>query len=118
MATPSMPPPDLLDHPASAAGEASQTIPQHALQRLLELEATAYIGAAPGEHTPERRASRDGHRARPCDTRPGRLERRIPELRTGSSFPALLEPRRRLERALPAVIQGADVPTQASWQRP
>ena len=78
MATHSMPPADLLDHLASAAVDALHTILQHALQRLSEAEATAYIGAAPGEHTPERRTYRNGHRARPFDTRLGRLELQIP----------------------------------------
>ena len=109
MATHSMPPTDLLDQLASADVDALQTILQHALQRLIEAEATAYLGAAPGEHTPERRTYRNGHRARPFDTRLGRLELQIPKLRTGSFFPSLLEPRRRIERALLAVIQAAYV---------
>src|ERR671928_553454 len=109
MATPSMPPADLLDQLASADVDALRTILQHALQRLIEAEATAYIGAAPGEHTPERRTYRNGHRARPFDTRMGRLELQIPKVRTGSFFPSLLEPRRRIERALLAVIQEAYV---------
>src|ERR671928_1038673 len=109
MATPSMPPADLLDQLASADVDALRTILQHTVQRLIEAEATAYIGAAPGEHTPERRTYRNGHRTRPLDTRMGRLELQIPKLRTGSFFPSLLEPRRRIERALLAVIQEAYV---------
>jgi putative transposase len=109
MATHSMPPADLLDHLASADVDALQTILQQALQRLIEAEASAYIGAAPGERTPERRTYRNGHRARPFDTRLGRLDLQIPKLRTGSFFPSLLEPRRRIERALLAVIREAYV---------
>jgi putative transposase len=93
MATHSMPPADLLDYLASADVDALQAILRHALQRLIEAEASAYIGAAPGEHTPERRAYRNGQRARPFDTRPGRLELQIPKLRTGGFVPSLLEPR-------------------------
>ncbi len=38
----------------------------------------------------------------------GALQREIPELRRGSFMPSLMDPRRRIERALWAVIQGAD----------
>ena len=43
------------------------------------------------------------------DTRVGELELRIPRLRTGSYFPSFLEPRRRAEQALVAVVQEAYV---------
>ena len=43
------------------------------------------------------------------DTRAGSIELQIPKLRQGSYFPALLEPRRRAERALLAVVQQAYV---------
>ena len=44
MATRRMPPPELLDHLASADVDALRTILQHPLQALIEAEATAYIG--------------------------------------------------------------------------
>ena len=47
--------------------------------------------------------------ARRWDTRAGSIELQIPKLRQGSYFPALLEPRRRAERALLAVVQQAYV---------
>ena len=50
---------------------------------------------------------RNGHRPRTVDTRVGRLELEIPKLRQGSFLPSLLEPRRRIERALWVVIQEA-----------
>jgi putative transposase len=43
------------------------------------------------------------------DTGSGRLELQIPKLRSGSFFPSLLEPRRRIDRALLAVVQEAYV---------
>jgi putative transposase len=82
---------------------------EHALQHLIELEATAAIGAAPYEHTSERVTHRNGHRPKVLDTGVGRLELQIPKLRIGSFFPTLLEPRRRIDRALLAVIQEAYV---------
>ena len=81
-----------------------------ALQRLMEDEVTERLGAAPHERSPERTGQRNGHRPRLFDTRAGNLELAIPKLRSGSYFPDwLLEPRRRAERALVAVIQEAYV---------
>ena len=99
----------LLDHLASADVDVLRTVCQHAIQRLVELEATAVVGAAPYEHSPERTTYRNGHRPKTLDTRVGRLELQIPKLRSGSFFPSLLEPRRRIERALLAVVQEAYV---------
>src|SRR3954469_12027211 len=76
---------------------------------LMEAEVTALIGAAHGERTPERTAQRNGHRTRGWDTRVGEIEVAIPKLRTRSYFPSFLEPRRRAEQALVAVVQEAYV---------
>jgi putative transposase len=77
---------------------------------LMEAEVAAQIGAELGERAPDRRqAQRNGYRPRAWDTRVGELELRIPRLRTGSYFPSFLEPRRRAEQALVAVVQEAYV---------
>jgi putative transposase len=78
-----------------------------ALQELIEAELTATIGAAPGERAPERTAHRNGHRPKLLSTPAGDVEVAIPKLRTGSFFPELLEPRRRVDRALWAVVMTA-----------
>ena len=78
-----------------------------ALQELIEAELTGLIGAAPGERTAERTAQRNGHRPKLLSTPAGDVEVGIPKLRTGSFFPELLEPRRRVDRALWAVIMTA-----------
>lgn len=81
-----------------------------AIEELMEADVTEHLGAEPHEWTPERLGQRNGHRPRPFDSRVGALELAIPKLRTGSYFPDwLLEPRRRAERALVAVIQEAHV---------
>ena len=80
-----------------------------ALQELIEAELTTLIGAAPGERSPERTAQRNGHRPKLLSTPAGDVEIGIPKLRTGSFFPELLEPRRRVDRALWAVIMTAYV---------
>jgi putative transposase len=76
---------------------------------LMEAEVAAQIGAELGERTPDRVAHRNGYRPRGWETRVGELELRIPRLRTGSYFPSFLEPRRRAEQALVAVVQEAYV---------
>jgi hypothetical protein len=79
------------------------------VHELMEAEVTALVGAGPYERTEERTGQRNGHRSRRWDTRVGTLELAIPKLRTGSYFPSWLEPRRRSERALVAVVAEAYV---------
>lgn len=78
-------------------------------QALMELEVSQHLGAERHERTPERTGQRNGYRDRQWDTRVGTIPLRVPRVRDGSYFPALLEPRRRAERALVAVIQEAYV---------
>ena len=74
-------------------------------EELMAAEAQAVCGAGFGERSPGRTNSRNGYRSRPFDTRAGTIELAIPKLRRGSYFPDwLLEPRRRAERALVAVV--------------
>jgi len=80
-----------------------------ALQELIEEELTATIGAAKHERTGTRTAQRNGGRDRLVSTPAGDVELKIPKLRKGSFFPELLEPRRRVDRALWAVIMTAYV---------
>jgi len=75
---------------------------------LMEAEVAAQIGAELGERAPEQRtAQRNGYRPRRWDTRVGEIELQIPKLRQGSYFPSILEPRKRSEQALVAVVQEA-----------
>src|SRR5712692_3198962 len=79
-------------------------------EALMEVEVSALTGVPKGERAPERRlTNRNGYRERRWDTRVGTLELSIPRVRDGSYFPSLLEPRRRAERALLAVVQEAYV---------
>ena len=78
-------------------------------QALMELEVSQHLGAERHERTPERTGQRNGYRERQWDTRVCTIPLRVPRVRDGSYFPALLEPRRRAERALVAVIQEAFV---------
>jgi putative transposase len=78
-----------------------------AAQRLMDLEVGNLTGAGYGEKSSDRLAQRNGYRERDWETRAGTVELRIPKLRTGSYFPAFLEPRRLSEKALTAVVQEA-----------
>lgn len=78
-----------------------------AIQELIEAELTARIGAEHGERTLTRSNQRNGHRPKTLSTPGGDLELKIPKLRKGSFFPELLEPRRRIDKALWAVIMTA-----------
>ena len=77
---------------------------QNAMQQFIDAELTEAIGAGPHERTDTRTNQRNGARSRVLSTPAGDVELRIPKLRAGSFFPSLLEPRRRVDRALWAVI--------------
>ena len=97
---------------ALKAGEMTDTIRtslEWILEQLIEAEATAVIGAAPHERTESRTAQRNGHRPKLVSTAAGDVELAIPKLRRGSFFPSLLERRRRIDRALYAVVMEAYV---------
>lgn len=79
-------------------------------QALMEAEVNEVTGLPRGQRDPDRRLThRNGYRERRWDTRVGTIELAIPRVRDGSYFPSLLDPRRRAERALLAVVQEAYV---------
>jgi putative transposase len=78
-------------------------------QQLMEAEVSQLTGADRGERSPDRVTYRNGYRPRAWDTRAGSIELAVPRLRTGSYLPGFLEPRRRAERALTAVVAQAYV---------
>lgn len=78
-------------------------------QALMELEVEEHVGASRHERTAERKGWRNGYRDRSWDTRVGTIDLKVPRTREGSYFPSLLEPRRKAERALSAVVQEAYV---------
>ena len=79
------------------------------LQALIEAEATEAIGAERYERSDSRTNQRNGARSRLLTTKAGDIELRIPKLRRGSFFPSILERRRRIDRALFAVVMEAYV---------
>jgi putative transposase len=78
-------------------------------QALMEMEVEEHVGASRHERSPGRVGQRNGYRERSWETRVGTVELKVPRVRDGGYFPSLLEPRRRAERALAAVVQEAYV---------
>ena len=95
----------LLD--GSSAGELIPELARFGLQGLIEMEVAAVLGADRHERTEERLGYRNGYRPRKLTTQVGDIEPRIPKLRTGSYLPSVLDPRRRVDKALYAVIMEA-----------
>src|SRR6476619_5790054 len=79
------------------------------LQALVEAEATETIGAGRYQRSDGRTVHRNGHRPKTVSTTAGDVEVQIPKLRAGSFFPSLLERRRRIDKALHAVVMEAYV---------
>ncbi len=101
---------DLLD--AFRAGEGADLVRESVrlvMQELIEAEAADVIGAHRYERNSDRVTHRNGSRPREVMTKAGSIEIAIPKLRTGSFFPSVLERRRRIDRALYAVVMEAYV---------
>ncbi|WP_122263916.1 IS256 family transposase [Ornithinimicrobium cerasi] len=101
---------DLLD--ALRAGDGVDLVRESVrmvLQELIEAEATEAIGAARYERTASRVAERNGTRPKLLTTKGGDVTVALPKLRQGSFFPSILEPRRRIDQALYAVVMEAYV---------
>jgi putative transposase len=76
----------------------------------MEAEVSELTGPPKRERNPaERMTHCNGYRERRWDTRVGTLDLAVPRVRDGSHLPSLLDPRRRTERALLAVVQEAYV---------
>jgi transposase-like protein len=78
-------------------------------QALMEIEVSQQLGAERYERTGERVGQRNGYREREWDTRVGTIGLRVPRVREGGYVPGWLEPRKRAEQALVAVVREAYV---------
>jgi len=77
---------------------------------IMEAEVTELTGVPKGERNPDaRQTHRNGYRDRRWDTRVGTIDLAVPRVRDGGYLPSLLDPRRRIERAMLVVIQEAYV---------
>lgn len=95
----------LAQHLAEADPDLVRSMLQTFVEQLMGAEASAVCNAGYAERTPDRSNVRNGYRERRWDTRAGTIDLAIPKLRSGSYFPGwLLEPRRRAEQAMVAVV--------------
>ena len=90
-------------------GDLIRHLAEWTMQQLIEAEASDRIGAGRYERNEARTTERNGHRPRVLSTKAGDLSLKIPKLREGSFFPSILEPRRRIDQALYAVVMEAYV---------
>jgi putative transposase len=80
------------------------------VRELMEAEVQTLTGAGRGERSSERVTNLNGYRERAWETRVGEIELAIPRTRSGPAyFPSFLEPRRRCEQAIVAVVMEAYV---------
>ncbi len=77
------------------------------IEQAMESEVSEQIGAQHQQRAPDRTAHRNGYRQRKLETQLGSLDIRIPRLRSGSYYPAFLEPRCRLHASLCEVVMEA-----------
>ena len=98
---------EVLSDPDLAHDDVFRRLLQAGLQDLIDAEATAEIGAGPYERSSKRSNRRNGKRPKKLATTAGEVDLAIPKLRQGSFFPSLLSPRKRVDKALYAVICSA-----------
>jgi putative transposase len=92
----------------TTAGALIPEIVRRGLQELLEAGVSSLTGAQLHERCPDQRSThRNGYRRRLLTTQVGDLTLAIPKVRHGSFFPNWLEPRRRVDKALYAVVMEA-----------
>jgi transposase-like protein len=100
----------LRKHLEEAVPDVLRDLVQGFAELVMSTEVDSICNAAYGERSADRTNKRNGYRVRDWDTRAGSIALKIPKLREGSYFPGwLLEPRRRAERALIAVVAEAYV---------
>ncbi len=96
----------LIDEHSDFLREAVAVVARH----VMEAEIAGEIGAELGERSTERATHRNGYRPRAWETRVGDIDLDIPRKRSGESYlPSFLEPRRRSEQAIVAVVMEAYV---------
>lgn len=80
------------------------------VRELMEAEVAQLTGAGRGERAEGRVTHLNGYRQRAWETRVGEIDLAIPRTRSGPAyFPSFIEPRRRCEQAIVAVVMEAYV---------
>lgn len=87
------------------SGEFVRQLVERGYQELIDAGAQSHIGAARHERT--RRNQRNGSRKRTLATTAGDITVALPKLRSGSYYPEFMEKRRRIDKALYAMMMTA-----------
>lgn len=93
----------------SGGEDLTRQILEAGLQALIDAQTTAHLKAQRYERTGERVSQRNGSRDKLLTTKAGDVTLSLPKLRQGTFFPSVLEPRRRVDHALQAVVMEAYV---------
>jgi putative transposase len=88
-------------------GELIPELVRQVLLDLIDAKVAATLGAQRHERSEDRLGYRNGSRPRLLTTQVGDLSLAIPKLRSSSFFSSILEPRRRIDHALFAVVMEA-----------
>ena len=100
---------DAVERMLSEHGDVVRESVAFMVRELIEAEVSQLVGAELGERSEDRSTHRNGYRHRRWDTRAGTIDVAVSKLRQGSYLPSFLEPRKRHEQALVAVVQEAYV---------
>lgn len=103
---PEVPPPSTWADPALAPIRSRTRPGERGWRRMVRLVTFGLVGLG---RSGMQRQEAHGHRPKTVSTTAGDIEVQIPKLRAGSFFPSLLERRRRIDKALHAVIMEAYV---------
>ena len=101
--------PDKLNEVLGDTSDALQAIFKEALERVMQHELDAALGAGRYQRDERRQGTRNGYRSRVFDTRMGSVNLDIPRAREINYMPSFLEHHERSEQALIALVQEAYV---------
>jgi len=91
---------DLWQEASESGDDGFRRLLESVVQRVLDEELTAFLGAEAYERTAERHGYRNGYKPRQLKTRVGTLELLVPQDREGRFSPSLFERYQRSEKAL------------------
>jgi putative transposase len=93
-------PPELLERIASEGFDILPELIQIVINAAMRAERQQHLGAAPYQHSPDRKGHANGFKPKTVKTRLGELTFDIPQVREGGFYPQALEKGLRSERAL------------------
>jgi transposase-like protein len=93
-------PPELLERIASEGFDILPELIQIVINAAMQAERQQHLGAAPYQHSPDRKGHANGFKPKTVKTRLGELTFDIPQVREGGFYPQALEKGLRSERAL------------------